>query len=274
MSSIKINESLCIKDGLCSTICPMQMITPPTGAILPESKPEFSKWCIGCGHCVAICPTGALSHSSLDPSQCIGVDKKLLPGPGQIEHLLKYRRSTRRFKRKSPDRSVLEQAITMAGYGPTGHNRQSVKWQVVTRPEDLKRLTGLTTDWMKHMLDQMPDAPHAPVFREAIQAWDQGKDLVLHDAPILVIVHSRIQTGTEPTDAAIALAYFDLAAFSLGLGSCWAGLFTMAAKLWEPLKQFLELPKGHQLHAAMLTGYPKFEFQRVPLRKTPEIEWR
>ena len=274
MSSIKINESLCIKDGLCSIICPMQIIVPPTGAIPPEPKPEFSKWCISCGHCVAICPTGALTHSTMDPSQCIGADKKLLPGPDQFEHMLKYRRSTRRFKRKSPDRSVLEQAITMAGYGPTGHNRQSIKWQVVSRPEDLKRLTGLTTDWMKHMLDQMPDAPHAPVFREVIHAWDQGKDLVLHDAPILVIVHSKIQTGTEPTDAAIALAYFDLAAFSLGLGSCWAGLFTMAAKLWEPLKQFLELPKGHQLHAAMLTGYPKFEFQRVPLRKTPEIEWR
>ncbi|MBC2715165.1 MAG: 4Fe-4S binding protein [Desulfobacteraceae bacterium] len=43
MSSITINESLCIKDGLCSIICPMQIITPPKGEIPPEPKPEFLK---------------------------------------------------------------------------------------------------------------------------------------------------------------------------------------------------------------------------------------
>jgi nitroreductase len=131
----------------------------------------------------------------------------------------------------------------------------------------------MTTDWMKHMLKEMPESPHAPVFREVAQAWDQGKDLVLHNAPCLVIVHSRIQTSTEPTDAAIALAYFDLAALSFGLGCCWAGLFAMAVKLWEPLGKFLNLPTGHQMHGAMMTGYPKFQFQRIPMRKQPEIKW-
>jgi len=274
MSSIKINESTCIKDGLCSTICPMQIIVPPKDGIPPEPKPEFSKWCIGCGHCVAICPTGALSHSSIRSSQFIAADKKLIPAPDQFEYMLKYRRSIRRFISKIPDRSTIEHLITMASHAPSGHNLQSVKWQVFNKRDDMNQLVDMTTDWMKHMLREMPEAPHAPVFKEVTQAWDQGKDLVLHDSPCLIIVHSRIQTGTEPTDAAISLAYFDLAALSLGLGCCWAGLFTMAAKSWEPLKLYLELPKGHQLHGAMMTGYPKFEFQRLPVRKLPGIQWR
>jgi nitroreductase len=98
--------------------------------------------------------------------------------------------------------------------------------------------------------------------------------MILHDAPCLVIVHSKIQTGTEPTDAAISLAYFDLAALSFGLGCCWAGLFTMAAKSWKPLQEYFGLPKGHQLHGAMMIGYPKLQFQRLPVRKQPQINWR
>ncbi|MFZ2630193.1 MAG: nitroreductase family protein [Desulfosalsimonadaceae bacterium] len=274
MPSITINESACIKDGLCSTICPFQIILPPKDGNPPEPKPEFSKWCTSCGHCVAICPTGALSHSGMDASQCIAADKKRIPTPDQFEHMVKYRRSTRRFKNKMPDHATIDRAIGLASYAPSGHNLQSVNWQVFTKRDDIHRLAGMTTDWMKHMLLEMPEAPHAPVFKEVTQAWDQEKDLVLHHAPCLVIVHSRIQTGTEPTDAAISLAYFDLAALSLGLGCCWAGLFTMAAKLWEPLQQFLELPRGHQLHGAMMTGYSKFEFQRVPERKQPIIQWK
>ena len=98
MPSITINETSCIKDGLCSMICPMQIITPPKGGIPPEPAPEFSKWCIRCGHCVAICPTGALSHSAMRPSQCVTADKKRLPAADQVEYLLRSRRSKREFR--------------------------------------------------------------------------------------------------------------------------------------------------------------------------------
>jgi len=274
MPSITINESACIKDGLCSIICPFQIISLPIDGNPPEPKPEFSKWCTSCGHCVSICPTGAISHSSMNPDQCPSADYKMIPGPDQFEHILRLRRSIRRFKRKAPEKETIERLLTMARYAPSGHNFQPVKWQVFTNQDDLNRLVGMVCDWMKHMLGEMPDAPHAPVFREVTQAWEQERDLVLHNAPSLILAHSKIQTGTEPTDAAISLSYLDLAALSLGLGCCWAGLFIMAAKSWKPLGEFLDLPKGHQLHGAMMMGYPKYEFQRLPVRNSPEILWR
>ncbi len=274
MPSIKINESACNKDGLCSTICPFQIITPPEGEIPPEPKPEFSKWCTSCGHCVSICPTGAISHSSMQPDQCPTADYKLIPGPDQFEHILRLRRSIRRFKETLPKNEVLERLISMARYAPSGHNLQSIRWQVFTKQDDLNHLVNMVCDWMKHMLNEMPDAPNAPVFKEVVNAWNEDTDLVLHQAPVLILAHSKIQTGIEATDAAISLAYLDLAALSLGLGCCWAGLFTMAAKFWKPLEEFLNLPKSHQLHAAMMAGYPKLKFQRLPVRKPPEIQWR
>jgi nitroreductase/NAD-dependent dihydropyrimidine dehydrogenase PreA subunit len=274
MNSITINESLCTKDGLCSIICPLQIIEPPKGAVPPQPKPEFSKWCISCGHCVAICPTGAISHSTMSPDQCPPADYKCIPGPDQFENILRLRRSVRRFKKQPLEKEVLERLIKMAGYAPSGHNLQPVKWLIFNNRDDLNHLVGLACDWMKHMMTQMPDASHSLIFKEIVTAWDLRKDLVLHDAPCLVMVHSKIQTGTEPTDAAISLAYFDLAALSFGLGCCWAGLFMMAAKSWKPLQEYLELPKGHQLHGAMMAGYPKLKFQRLPVRKQPQIIWR
>jgi nitroreductase len=252
----------------------MQIIVPPKDGILPEPKPEFSKWCIKCGHCVAICPTGAISHSAMSPDQCPPADYKNIPGPDQFENMLRHRRSIRRFKKQPPKKETLEQLIKMAGYAPSGHNLQPVNWLIFNNRDDLNRMVGLACDWMKHMLTQMPDAPHSLVFKEIVAAWDLRKDMILHDAPYLVIAHSKIQTSTEPTDAAISLAYFDLAALSFGLGCCWAGLFMMAAKSWKPLGEFLNLPKHHQLHGAMMAGYPKLSFQRLPVRKQPKIEWR
>lgn len=274
MTGITINDSLCTRDGFCSIICPFQIISPPEGGIPPKPKPEFSKWCIGCGHCVAICPTGAISHSCMSPDQCPPADYKSVPEPDQLENILRLRRSVRRFKQQAPDKEVFKRLITMAGYAPSGHNLQSVNWQIFDNRDDLNHLASMACDWMKHMLTEMPDAPHLLVFKEIVAAFYSGLDLVLHNTPSLVIVHSKIQTGVESTDAAISLAYFDLAAMSFGLGCCWAGLFTMAAKSWGPLGEFLNLPKGHHLHGAMMAGYPKLKFQRLPLRKQPIIEWR
>jgi nitroreductase/NAD-dependent dihydropyrimidine dehydrogenase PreA subunit len=274
MPSLKINESACIKDGLCATICPMQIIVPPKGGIPPEPKPEFSKWCINCGHCVVVCPTGALSHSSMDPAKCPPADYKSVPVPDQFENILRLRRSVRRFKKQTPEKEVIKKIINMAGYAPSSHNRQPIHWMIFNSRDKLNQMVGMICDWMEFMTDQMPDAPHSPLFHQVIASWKADKDLILHEAPTLVITHSDMRTGTEATDAAIALGYFDLAALSFELGCCWAGLFMMAAKSWKPLGEFLNLPKGHHLHGAMMVGYPKLKFQRLPLRKTPKIEWR
>jgi hypothetical protein len=47
----------------------------------------------------------------------------------------------------------------------------------------------------------------------------------------------------------------------------------MAVKAWKLLAKFLSLPPGHQVHGAMLVGYPRLKFQRSPLRKQPDINW-
>ena len=272
--AITINDAMCNRDGLCSTICPLQIILPPRGSLPPEPAPDFSQWCTSCGHCVAICPTKAIRHARIDPEKCPDANYKVIPEPDRFEQFLRLRRSTRRFKSKIPERGIIERLIAMAGYAPSGHNGQPVHWLVFSGREHLDRLVGLVCDWMNHLLKEMPDSPQAPMFDKIIKAWDDGRDFIFHQAPVLVLAHSKIRIGTEPTDAAIAMGYLDLAALPFGLGGCWAGLFSMAANAWKPLAECLDLPKGHQLHGALMIGYPKFRFPRMPTRKLPEIKWR
>jgi nitroreductase/NAD-dependent dihydropyrimidine dehydrogenase PreA subunit len=271
MKNIFIEKELCKKDGLCAAICPLEIIISPGPDRLPEPVPDFHKWCISCGHCVSICPTGALSHSGIPADQCIPVTDNLLPAPGQFEYILRRRRSVRRFKEQAPSGKIIRQLISMSVYAPSGHNRQPVRWIVFNRKEDMHRLTSLVTEWMGHEMEQKSNPALLPLFTKVIRAREKGHDLLLHHAPCVILAHSDSVTGTETADCTIALAYADLAAISLGMGCCWCGLLTTAAEKWEPLRDFIKLPEGHRVHGSMLVGYPRHRLRRLPMRKDPVI---
>ena len=65
-----------------------------------------------------------------------------------------------------------------------------------------------------------------------------------------------------------------LGATGMGLGGCWAGYFNAAVNTFPPMQQALGLPEGHQCYGAMMIGYPKFRYHRMPERKAPSITWR
>jgi nitroreductase len=105
-------------------------------------------------------------------------------------------------------------------------------------------------------------------------AWEGGIDIIFRGAPALIVAHAKRDNPRAQTTCTIALAYLELAAVGLGLGSCWAGYFMRAAGEYAPLMKALALPEGHQCFGAMMVGYPKFKYQRLPLRNDPRITWR
>jgi nitroreductase len=76
------------------------------------------------------------------------------------------------------------------------------------------------------------------------------------------------------TTCTIALSHLELAATGLTLGACWAGYFNAAARNYPPMREALNLPKGHICQGAMLLGFPKYPYYRIPERKAPVITWR
>jgi nitroreductase len=205
---------------------------------------------------------------------CEPLQKGLSPGLEQVEYLLKSRRSIRNYKDEPLDRVTLERLIKIASRAPSGHNLQPVQWLVINGKTDVFELASLVCDWMRQMIQHQPEIAESLHFDRVVDSFDKGRDRILRNAPHVVIAHAAsAMIASQPT-CTIAMTYLELAAWSAGLGACWAGYFTAAAGTYQPLVQRLALPDGHQVFGAMMVGRRKFEYQRIPTRKAPKIEWR
>lgn len=273
MSLFTIDRDKCMKDFICAAECPMGIIATKKGRN-PEPIDGAEKLCINCGHCVAVCPHSALSLNTMAAASCAPVDKDLLPTAGQLKHLILTRRSTRVYKDKAIEKEKLARIIDTARYAPTGKNTQLIDWLVISRKEVLTNLVEQTIDWMRHLLAK--DDPMAAAFGLArvVSAWDEGFDPILRSAPCLIVMHAPKTYGGGVIDSTIGLTTFELTAASENLGTCWAGFCFLAATHWKPLQKTLELPVANAITGAMMAGYPKHRYQRIPLRNDARVTWR
>ena len=192
----------------------------------------------------------------------------------QCEQFLRARRSIRTYKEKSVPKNELLKLVDFAGYAPTGHNSQSVEWLIFGNRDELRRLAGITVDWMRWMLDNMSEFALSIHLDRAVRRWEEGKDVILRDAPTLMVAHAGKTDLMASTSSAIALSYLELAATSMDLGCCWAGYLHGAATTFPPMMEALQLPENHQCLGAIMVGYPKYKYHRMPLRKSPQVTWR
>lgn len=274
MTLFSIDREKCDRDGICAAACPLGIIRMDADSSFPAPTEDAGRLCIRCGHCVAVCPNGALSHAAIPLESCPPVQTDWLPDVNQTEHFLRARRSIRNYRNQPVDRDTLQQLIATARYAPSGHNSQPVQWLVVHDTERLRTLTGLVIDWMRDMLEKQPAVAAGLHLDRVVGSWQAGQDRVCRKAPHLIVAHAAKDDRAAPMACTIALTYLDLAAPSFGLGTCWAGYFHAAANLWPPLLQALELPAGHVSFGAMLIGYARYPYHRLPPRKDPPIRWR
>lgn len=274
MTLFVVDENKCKKDGICAAECPTKIILFKGKNAVPRPAQGAEATCINCGHCVAVCPHGALSLEKMPVESCPPVKKEWLLGPEQAEHFLRSRRSIRNYKDNPVDKKTISRLIEIAGYAPTGHNFQPVNWLVIYDGDELKRLIGIVIDWMRDSIEKQHGLAKMMHFKEIVTAWDFGINVVSRGAPHLIITHASQMDPSAQSACRNALAYLELAAGPLGLGSCCCGFFDAAAMFWKPLREALDLPKGHVPQGAVMVGYPKYKYHRLPARNEPRITWR
>lgn len=263
MSLIQVDTDKCKRDGICASVCPAKLIKLE-GEGFPEETADAEKWCIACGHCVAACPKEALSNSRV--TGCLPYDKAKQVSADALVQFLKMRRSVREFKSSPVPREVLMRVIDAARWAPSAGNLQRARWLAVEKPETLRKISSLVADVFR-------PSPVIYVKRVA-EAWDQGIDAILHNAPHAVIAYASAEDGWSPTDCAIALTYLELAAKAEGLGACWCGFLVEAAAQDGRIAECLGIPPGHRIFGASMIGYPKFKYHRIPERNPAVIDWR
>ncbi|MDK2974925.1 MAG: hypothetical protein PWP08_1296 [Methanofollis sp.] len=257
-----LDPSLCQRCGMCSRVCVFGLADT-----CDDGLPSFpdGAFCLECGHCIAVCPSGALSITGAGAPPAFPAGGNV--SPEALGGYMRSRRSIRHYQEKSVDRRVLEEIFDIVRFAPTAANRQPVEWLIVHDTGTVRTLTGLAADWMRET------AGRDSLYRTFPDAWDEGRDLICHGAPHLVVAHARADDTLASGDAMIALAHLDLALPAFGLGGCWAGLFTGAAASYPPLAEALGLPEGHRPFGTLLLGYPKYAYTSVPPRKQPAMRW-
>ena len=269
MSLFHIDENKCVRCGICAEECPAKIIDEVNAYPVPAH--DADELCIRCGHCVAVCPKDALFHEDMNPEDCALILKELAVGGDQAEQLLRSRRSIRNFKNQKVEKELLDRIITTANHAPTGHNSQGVKFMVVYEPEDVQKYAGMVVDWMRVMIKEQPQMAAEWHWELVVQHWDAGMDRICRGAPHVIVAYGDKSNLMNQASCTIALAYLEIAAQSMGLGTCWAGYFDIGARYWPPMTQALGFPEGHACFGAMMAGYPKFKYHRIPVRKNPEI---
>jgi nitroreductase/NAD-dependent dihydropyrimidine dehydrogenase PreA subunit len=273
MGLLMIDESKCKKDGLCARECPMVIIKLKDGNGFPEMVPGGDGICNDCGHCVAICPHGALSHARVPIEKSPAIKKELEINEEQAVQFLRSRRSVRFFKKQPVEKDKLQRLIEIARYAPSGGNLQLVEWMVFTDEDRIQEIARLTVEWMRNLMAKSPhSAP--PYFPLIIGAWDMGYNSVTWSAPVLIVACAPKEATTGMVDVSLALGYLELAARELGLGTCWGGIVEAALQGSTALGEWVGLPSGHPYHYAMMLGYPKRKYARLPERKAPKISWQ
>lgn len=273
MPLFSADPSTCNRDGLCAAVCPMRIIAWEKGE-LPVPVKGAAKLCIRCGHCVAVCPTASLHHGDQPLAECPPLREEWRISAEQCGQFLRGRRSIRNFRDTPVPRERLQQLIEVAGYAPSGHNRQGVRWLVVERRAEIERLLGIMHGWFGWMLEEMPQLARAMHLEGVLARVEAGEDVVLRGAPALILAHGPKDDRLGSTDGHIALAYLELAATGFSLGACWAGYFNAAANGYPPLAEALGLPAGDRAFGTLMLGHPRYRYRRLPRRNPPLITWR
>jgi nitroreductase/NAD-dependent dihydropyrimidine dehydrogenase PreA subunit len=269
MPKIIIDEELCTRCNTCVAVCPVKIIESKLNTGIPTISEERKDYCLKCGHCESFCKQKALTFDFLTKEKIDITPMDGLLDPQNLALYIKKRRSVRHFSSKPVNKELIAQVIDVARNAASSNNSQPVKWLVIYDSSEVKRIANLTADWMRTI--QNTSHPLANYVTPIIFMWNNGVDLICHNAPHLLFAHIPLES--DSTDAIIALTHFDIAAPSFGLGTCWIGYVKMAADVYKPLQDALSLPEGRKLTCPMLFGYPTYKVTSIPRRNPVDIKW-
>jgi len=259
-----VNQEFCIQCGACIDDCPFHIIEMAPD--YPALNPNRVHHCIHCQHCLAVCPTGALSILGRRPEDSLPLPQTL-PSSAQMTALIKGRRSIRRFLPEPLTPEEINALIAIVANGPTGKNNRKCLFTVIDDPASMAVLRHETIEGLRRAASTRRLSENLSYFRHVVSAWDQGRDIIFRHAPHLMMVSAPPDLTTPDADAIIAMSYFELLAASMGIGTLWNAMIRWAFSAIDvDLYQRLGIPDDHVRGYALLFGRPAVQYHRTVQR--------
>ena len=229
----------------------------------PAIAADKEELCYRCQHCLAVCPTGALSILGRSPENSVPLASHF-PSSEQMEALIKGRRSVRHYAEEDLPHALITRMLATAWHAPTGVNARQVHFTVIDTRAKLQQFRETVLNGLDELDKNQALPAHMERFIPFVQAWrEDKKDIIFRDAPHLVIASAPKDAPTPIQDCLIALSYFELYAQACQVGTVWAGLAYLAIEALRPrLQSVLFLPENHQIGYAMLFGKPTVLYAR------------
>lgn len=274
MIKIEINKETCTGDAKCVEVCPRGILRMNEKKYIPEFIPGGDEICINCGQCFAVCPHGAINLSTMAVKDAMQLEYSKLPNAEQVELFLKGRRSIRSYQNKPVTKESIEKLLDIVRYAPSGLNQQPVNWLVISGKDTMHELVNLVSKWMEDLVQAESSMASAFHFDRVVESWRNGEDKICRGAPCVVFAYGAKDNPMAPQACTIAATYLELAAFGFGFGACWGGYVYMAINSSEEIKKFVGLSADEVVGSAMMLGYSRHQYSRIPMRNPAKLIWK
>jgi nitroreductase len=207
-----------------------------------------------------------------------------------LEHLIKTRRSVRRWQDKPVPEELLLKAVELASWAPNGGNMQNWFFYLITRKEVIQAIA----DAVQQSVDLMCSWPEAAEFGDTFKRYSQFSTF-FRTAPAAVAVASapyqspadrllEMRADRDPQarqmrewrriadsriqSVAAAIAYLLLVFHRLGLGATW---MTGPIQAAGAIQAILGVKPGWEIVAFIPVGYPEGPVREQTRKAVSEI---
>jgi len=270
-----VHKERCIGCGMCVKDC------FPKDIEMVDGKAKINNiTCFKCGHCIAVCPTNAISIDEYSMDEVIDYDKEnFYVDPENLLNFIKFRRTIRQFKDREVEEEKISKIIEAGRFTETGGNMQDVSYIVLR--ENLEELRKLTLKSLKNMGDYLLAnlTPETMVYKRYAKMWidmykeytenPKSKDELFFNAPAIIVV-----TANSQVNGALASSNMELMTNALGLGTLFSGFFVKAANETKEIRDLIQIKEGKEVVTCMIVGYPDVKYKRTVPRKAADISWK
>lgn len=181
---------------------------------------------------------------------------------------IKERRSVRAYEPRKVPRDIINTIIDAGNNAPSGMNSQPWRFVLVEDEAVHKKMTEACVPNAKKMLDPLKTS-NPERYEMIMKRYEELEDPIYYSAPAIIFV---IGKGTyADLSCPLACENMMLAAFSLGLGSCWVAFGSFFGDNAE-LMGILEMNEDEKIFGPIIIGYPS-GVTEPPKKKGPVIKY-